>query len=101
LAGTSEAEAAQDGAAILGLEGDCGVDAAIGAGDAHLNARTERTMGAFGVAGLAMPGVVLELLLVEEGLFASGEEEVDSAVDAGQSSIEKFQGRASNPGRGA
>jgi len=92
LAGTGEAEAAQNGAAILGLEGDCSVGAAIGAGDAHFNTRTGRAMGAFGVAGLAMLGVVLELFLVEESLFAGREEEFDAAIDAGHESIGKLQG---------
>jgi len=43
-----------------------------------------------GLAGFAALGLVFELLVVKEKLFPGGEDEVGTAVDAGQYSILKL-----------
>jgi hypothetical protein len=45
---------------------------------------------AFRLASLATLGFILELLVVEKQLFASGKYEVGAAVDAGEYFILKF-----------
>ena len=95
-----EAFAAEDGASLGGLEGDGGLFAAGGAVGAGLHlgvlalavsvGMEAELFGAFGLAGLAALGLVLELLVVEEELFAGGENEIGTAVDALERLILEF-----------
>jgi hypothetical protein len=95
-----EALAAEDGASLSGLEGDGGLFAAggaIGAG-LHLGVLAlagsvglqAELFGAFGLAAFAALGFVLELFVVEEELFAGGEDEIGTTVDALESLVLEF-----------
>jgi len=97
-----EAFAAENGAALRGAEGDCGLLAALGTGGAGfdasvvvsvpvaLKARGGEHSHALGLAGFAALGFVLELLVVEEQLFARGKNKLGATVDAGQYLVLKF-----------
>jgi len=88
-----EADAAEDGAALGGLEGDRGFRAALRTGGPGLRAHPGAAAGALGLALLAVPGVIFELLVVEEQLLASGEDKLRAAVIAFQDSVGKLHGR--------
>jgi hypothetical protein len=50
-------------------------------------------VGALRLALLAALGVVLEILVVEEQLFACGKDEVGTAINALENFIREFHGR--------
>ena len=52
---------------------------------------------AFGLARLAALGLVLELLVVEEKLFAGGEEKLRAAIDALEQPVLEFHVRSPRP----
>jgi hypothetical protein len=70
--------------AVSGLERDRRFYSALSAGNARLIVRLLPLVAAFCRAQLATPRVVLEILLVKEGLFFSGKNEGGPAIAAGQ-----------------
>ena len=88
-----EALAAEHRTSLSRLEGDGGLDAALGALSPSFGARqtggsrsrswTQYDAGAFGLAGLATLRVVFELLIEEEESFAGSEDKFAAAVCAG------------------
>ena len=84
---------AQDWAVLRGAERDGSLLAALRADGGSLDAgvslalRCADRRKAFRFAGLAAFGFVTELLVVEEKLFSSGEDEVSPAIDALQSPV--------------
>ena len=54
---------------------------------------------AFSFAGLAALGLVLELFVVEEKLFAGGEEKLRAAIDALEQPVLEFHVRSPRPSR--
>ncbi len=95
-----EAFAAQDWPPLGWPEGDGGLFAALGAGGPGFHARevVRVALGGWGgedghalrLAGFAALGFVAELFIVKKQLFPGGEDEVGTAVDAGQYLILKF-----------
>ena len=95
-----EAFAAEDGPVLCRAKGDSCLLAALRANGASLDTRivapiARRRSGseychAFGLAGFTALGFVLEPFVVEKQLFPSGEDEFDTAVDAGQYLVLKF-----------
>ena len=95
LALVLKALATENRASLGRLEGDGGLDAALGAVRAGFGARDARGgwpgavthgggPGAARLAGLAALGVVLELLVEEKELFAGGKDELPATVNACQ-----------------
>src|ERR1700674_3473359 len=92
--------AAEHRPALRGAEGHGSLLATLGAGSTGLHAgvvvSVARNWGsgedshALGLAGLTALGLVLELLVVKEELFARGEHELGAAVDTGQYLVLKF-----------
>jgi hypothetical protein len=87
-----EAGAAEDGAALRGLEGDGGFGAAGGAVGFCLGADGGAARGALRLALFAAFRVVFKLLVEEEELFAGGEYKVTAAVAALEDLVYKFHG---------
>jgi hypothetical protein len=95
-----ETFAAENWPALSGAEGNGGFLAALGAGGASFDARemvrVAQALGGgedshtLGLAGFTALGFVLELFVAEEELFPGGEDEVRTAIDAGQYLILKF-----------
>ena len=87
------------------LKGDGRVLTASGTGGAGLHlleiaaapAFVSHGSSALGLAIFAALGLVLELLVVEEELFAGGEDEIITAIDAFQSLILEFHGASPYP----
>jgi hypothetical protein len=94
-----EAGTAKHGPALCGFEGDCGFCAALGARGARFGSHTLRSARAFGLALLAMLGVVLKLLIVKEDLLARGKHKFSATIGALQNSIGEFHGRLPRSGR--
>ena len=88
-----EAGAAQHRSALSGFEGNRRLRAALRAVRPGLRAHPGAPADALRLALLAVPGLVLELLVVEEKLLAGGEYKLGSAVAASQNSVGKFHGR--------
>jgi len=88
-----EALAAKHGPPLCRLEGHGGLDAALGAlgsglgprddGSRRVGSGTQAYSRAFELTGFASLGIVLELLVEEEELFAGGEDEFTTTVCAG------------------
>jgi hypothetical protein len=76
------ADAAEHWAALGWPEGDRRLLAALCAGGASLRTHSGASLGALRLARLAVLGVVLELFIVEEELFAGGEYKLGVAIDA-------------------
>ena len=95
-----EAFAAEDGTALRGAEGDGRLLAALGAGGSSFHAsvvvsvarrgRGGKNRDAFGLAGFAALGLVLELFVVKKQLFPGGENKLRTAVDACEYLVLKF-----------
>lgn len=95
-----EAFAAEHGPALRRPEGNRGLFSTLRAGGSSFNAGvmmsvprrggSRKHSHAFGLTGFAAFGLVLELLVVEEELFARGKNELGAAVDAGQNFVLKF-----------
>ena len=99
-----EALAAEDGAALGWFEWDCCFDAAFGAMSACFSARDSggcgsATRAACGsslrFAWLAALGIVLELLVEEEELFAGGKDKLSATICTRQKPVNKFHSRFS------
>src|SRR5581483_867852 len=90
--------AAQDRPVLRGLEGNSCLFAAFGAGGSGLGAHTG-SGAALGFALFATLGIVAKLLIVEEDLFACGEDKLRAAIHANQDSIVKYHGRSPKMGR--
>jgi hypothetical protein len=82
VAHLSEALAAVNGTIGLGLEGNLGLAAAVGAGSSEELTGTAGSVLAGVTAVLAALGLVLETLLSVELLLASGEDELVTALFA-------------------
>lgn len=82
-----EACTAEDGASLAWFEGNSGGQATLGADGAGLGASTRGSGGPPGLTGLAVLGVVGELLGMKEALFVGGKNEFASANNALQDSI--------------
>jgi hypothetical protein len=89
-----EALTTKHGSPLCRFEGDGRLDAAFRALSASLGSRESCHSGtrtwtqhcracAFELAGFASLGIVLELFVEEEKLFASGEDELTTAICAG------------------
>jgi hypothetical protein len=90
-----EAFATEDWPALRGSKRDGGIFATLGASGAGFDARVWVSVAArrgrrvencyaLGLAGFAALGLILELLIVEEQLFAGGEDKFRAAIDTGQ-----------------
>ena len=77
-----EARAAKHRPALCGPEWDRGLRAALRTGEAGFRANPGAAAGALRLALFAVPGVVLELLVVEEKLLACRENKLGAAIDA-------------------
>jgi hypothetical protein len=88
-----EAGAAQYRPALGGLEGDRRFRAALRAVGPGLRTHPGASANALRLALLAVPGFVLELLVVEKKLLTGGKDKLGSAVAAHQNSVGKFHGR--------
>ena len=78
----SEALAAEHGTVGLGLEGNLGLAAAVGAGSGEELTGATGSILASVTAGLAALGLVLEAALCVESLLTSGEHELVAALFA-------------------
>lgn len=87
-----ETRTAENWSALCGFEGDRGFGAACRAGCTGFSPHAPAAC-AFRLALLAVFGIVLELLIVEEKLLARGEYKFGAAVTTLQNPIDKFHGR--------
>ena len=94
-----EARAAKHGPALGRFERNRGLRAALGARGAGFRPHALRSACAFGLALLAVLGVVLELFIVKEDLLARGKDKFGAAVCALQNSIGEFHGRLPRTGK--
>jgi hypothetical protein len=97
-----EALATEDGPALRGLEGDRGLDVALGAlsagfcagegccGNDAIGARACTEDRALCLAGLAALGVVLELFIQEEDLLTGSEDKLTVAIYAGKKPVNEL-----------
>ena len=92
-----EAFAAEDWAALCGTKRDGGLLSALRAGGLGFgpdlrvaSAAPADTIGALGFTGLAPFGLVLEALVGEKHLFASGEDKLGATIRALQDLIVEF-----------
>jgi hypothetical protein len=89
-----EAVAAKHRSVLCRLEGNRGFLSASRTGHARLYPALRVVAGEncnpFGLTSLAPFGFVLEMLIVEEHLFARGESEIGAAVDALQDPVLEF-----------
>ncbi len=98
-----EAFAAEHRASLRWLERDGGLFSAMRAVGARLHflVAVDRTRAyrsdAFGLARLAALGLIPELLVVEEELFAGGEEKLRAAIDALEQPVLEFHVRSPRP----
>jgi hypothetical protein len=88
-----ETRAAQHRPALSRLEGNCRFFAALRAVGPRFRTSPRAPVGALGLALLAALGVILELFIVKEKLFARGKDKLIAAVCALQDSVGKFHGR--------
>ena len=88
-----EARPAKHRPALRGLEWDRGLRAALRTGQAGLRANPGAAAGALRLALFAVPGVILELFVVEEKLFAGRENKLGATIDALENSIGKLHDR--------
>jgi hypothetical protein len=84
--------------ALCRLEGNCCLRTTLRACRPRFRANSLRSLGALGLALLAVLGVVFELFVVEEDLFARCKNELGSAVDTLEDSIGEFHGRLPSQG---
>jgi hypothetical protein len=77
-----EADAAQHRSALRGLEGNCRLRPALRTIGPRLRAHPGAPAGALRLALLAVLGIVLELLIVEEKLLAGSKYELGAAIVA-------------------
>lgn len=82
--------AAKDWPPLGGQEWNCRLGAALGASGARLGTNISCPGGPFSLARLTALGVVPELLLLEEQLFAGGKHKLTAAIDALQDLIGKL-----------
>ena len=93
-----EARPAQHRPALRRLERNGGLRAALRTRGTRLRPHALAAPRTLRLALLAVLGVVLELLVVEELLLACGENKLGAAVDAFQHSIGEFHGRLPSQG---
>jgi len=98
-----EAFAAEDRTSLRRLKRDGGLFAAMRAARARLyfliavHGSRAHGSNALGLARLAALGLVLELFVVEEKLFAGGEEKLRAAIDALEQPVLEFHVRSPRP----
>lgn len=88
-----EAGPAEHWAPLGRLEGNRGLLVARGTARPRFGAHLGATSHPLGFALLAAFGIVFEILIVEEKLFARREDEFGATIHAFQHSVGKFHGR--------